>query len=401
MPNLGSSYNFGEIIAVKAMVKDDQKIDFIRITVSDASNNEFLQVINLPNSGQEILVETVLQHNDKYLTSGTYYVKISAGDGSNEFSAFREIYLNELPKALEKVLLVRQSSSSSFSIDSLSSGGEIIPFAFPNGRYEKGEIDSRFATLGMAETYYGGISSTDINSLLINASIGLPASAQNGFYNCVIHDPYNHAIYFGGNESQIRKCTAQSVSGIAFVIPEDFVAEHFALNEDFLFVHARNITNTQQNISVFNRSTGQFFQSLAIDMSIEIKGLFALNNSDQVVVAANTGGECQLVKYNKATNALNDVFTFFNQSLCSGIWPGDNGRFYISHQNGIVQYNQDIEMISTGIALEPLSLKYDTTNDLVYVATGNGLYVLSNSATTQIGYYAVANCRDVLLLYNK
>ncbi|MFM9985333.1 MAG: hypothetical protein ACKVOK_08890 [Flavobacteriales bacterium] len=401
LPASGSTYNFGDIIQVKANVKDDVKLDFIRITVTDASNNEYLQIINLTTSSNEKQVQTVLEHNDKYLTSGTYYVRITAGDGTNEFTAFREIQLNELPRALEKILLVKQNTSSFIGIDSLSSEGELMPFLFLNGRYEKGAVDSRFGTFGYAETYYGGIASVDLNSFMVNASIGLPASAENGFYNCVIHDPYNHAIYFGGNESQIRECTNQSVSNIAFVIPEDFVAEHFAINEDFLFVHVRNITSTQQNISVFHRSTGQFFQSLAIDMSTEIMGLHALSNNDQVLVAANSGSECQLVKYNNATNALNDVFTFFDQSTCTGIWPGDEGRFYIAHQDGIVQYNQDIEMISTGIALEPLSLQYDTVNDQVYVVTGNGLYVLNNTATTQIGYYATANCRDVLLQYNK
>ena len=401
LPFMGNSYQFGEIIPIKARISDDKKIDFIRITVSDASGNEYLQVLNLTSSSNEKTVETLLEHNDRYLTSGVYYVKISAGDGVNEFTAFREIYLHELPVALDKVYLVKQPSSTDFEVDSLGVDGEIYPLYFVAGRYAKGELDSRSHKFCFAETAFGSINIIDMEDGVVNSSNSLPSSAEDGFYNCVVHDPFKHSVYFGGNESQIRECTSFASLNIQFLIPGDFIAEHFALNEDYLFVHARNIQSTQQNITVFHRETGAFLQSLALDNSIEVIGLQSLENNEQVLVIANEDGASHLFKYNNATNAFNELFTMYDQSQCLYSCSGKDGRFYIAHQNGIVQYNSDLEMISSGMSISPVTMKYEPVNDRLYVMTGGILYTLNSSADTEIISYVIPNCRDVLFQYNK
>lgn len=398
-PQAGSTYYYDDFLSVAAHVSDDKQLQSIKVSVTNAGGQEFLQSINYVDAGTEKHISTSLYHNDLYLASGTYYVTITANDGENEMKAFREIQLVEAPAVLEKFFIMSQYSSDLAQMDTYIDN-TFSQINYFNAQYGKGMVNSRQHFFAYGNNTSGTLLIYDALDYSLISFVQTNGISSSDYFNCAVSDESNGDIYYGADINQIWRVGANASINAAIVLPDNFFAHHLAISDDFVFASTRNIQNTQQTISVFNKSTGALFQSLAIDVAYDLKGI-TLIDDNRILLIGNQNGESLFKYYNNETNALNNVFTFYNTSECTGVWPGAEGYFFVAHNEGIVKYNTDAEMLSTGLELTPLKMVYEKVSGQVFAVTADGVHLLNSSATSESDFIATTNCRDVLLLYNK
>ena len=398
-PSAGTTYDYEEGIPVHASVSDDKQLTSIRIDVTNATNQQFLQSISYLDVGVSKEVNTFIFNDDLYLESGNYFVRITASDGSNESVVYQEITLNEAPTLLQKIYVVKEYDANYFEIDSLTTSASTEVAGYFNGSYAVGGIDSRYKICVIGNQEQHVIQTYDANSFQTisgQATISSPAD----YARDIFYDEATHSFLIGGYDGKIWKVNNSGLVSTAFDTFSALNAEHLVATDNMVFVHLRHPLGTGQNMSVYNRSSGTLIQSMTFDDAFDVKGMFVLDD-DHILVAGNAGGESLFQVYNNMTNFFNEVFTFYDHTEISGVWPGPPGRFYVGHADGIVTYDLDIQITSTGLPIQPAKLVYEKISGNVYAIEPSSIHILNTNATAELGSISGTSYLDVLLLYNK
>jgi hypothetical protein len=90
-PSEGAVFFYYNLISVGAHVTDEKNIEKIDIDIVDAANRIYLSAEDIfPGSGKYD-VQLNIAHDNLYLETGTYYVRVTADDGENVTTEYREI----------------------------------------------------------------------------------------------------------------------------------------------------------------------------------------------------------------------------------------------------------------------------------------------------------------------
>jgi hypothetical protein len=395
-PNAGAQFFFGDAIPVKAKVTDETSIEYIRIQITNAANQIFLQSILYKDEGREKDIETSIFNSDFYLESGTYFIRITASDGTNESVAFRECQLYGAPKKLDKVYVVRQTSWNDVTIDSVNAFG-LHTMNFLNVDYAGAQIDSRYQTISFLNNTENHIYHYQLPEFLLLSNFNEPATELDYFQQSK-YDEQSHAMYAGtvtGKLMRMNMNGGEIVNSIQQVYNDRVV--DFLVTSNYIYVLTES-TIGQQRISAYYRNTAVFYQAIALDF--DAVGILEFQDENHILIAGNEDGALFKI-YNNQTNALNDVFQFYDQETLSGIWPGDNGDFYVYHNDGIVRYTNDMDNYSIGLNIQPTAMKYEPLTNRVFVVSENGLSILNESINLELNNYSSTEIKDVLFHYNK
>jgi len=389
-PTAGSTFNYLDEIPISASVKDETTIERIQVQITNSSNQSFLQTIEYNEVVNDKQIHTFISHDDLYLNSGVYYVKITATDGENESIAFREIILTEAPTVLKHVYVIHGNDSQTI-IDTVGNAAIASFLTLPFG-YDMGEINSRYNIMLMNH---------EDRMYILNADTG--TELYNEFHNTsdvteTVFDKSNNSIYTGTVDGYVFKTDRYGLTSIFSYQPNQTI-NNLLVSENYVFVDMTNLPQTIRSLNVFQKNTGAFVQSIQVDF--DMKEIIDLGNENLFLLVGNENGEGVLKYYNRQTNFFNSVFTFYNHSIIHDAWPTANNQFIVSHEDGLIAYSNDLQMQPTGIDLQPMKLVHEKLSGLNYAVKENGVYVLNTNATQQISFYPISDCKDVLLLYNK
>ena len=189
-PAQGSFYYFGDDIPIEAIVEDNEQLESIEVAITDRQGNRVLRTETYSPSESTFKINLSIKHDDPYLSSGTYYVRVRASDGENEQFAFREIQLTEAPRQIENLFVIRDTGGSC-SIDSLSESTLNPCLQFPH-QYFKGGINARTNQLVICSTNPDDLSSYSYPWFEI-LNTNFPPS--NDIITAFYHDPPNNCFY--------------------------------------------------------------------------------------------------------------------------------------------------------------------------------------------------------------
>lgn len=389
-PSTGSVFNFTEDIFISATVSDNINLESIRIQITNSSNQSFLNQIEYTNAGTEKNIQTHITHNDLYLNSGTYYVKITAKDNDNESILFRQITLVEAPLELRRIYVVRSNGGATM-MDTLGNG-TVQAFSTLSHSYDFGEISSRYNLL--LANYGDRMSVLEANSTnLMHTEFHNTSSVMSTF-----NDEQGGSFYTGTNDGYIFKTDRYGATSTFLYQPNQRIL-NMLVTENFVLADIQNMQQTIRTLQMFHKNSGAFVQS--VNISFDLKELIYLGNENLILAVGNEAGEGVLKYYNRQTNFFNQVFTFYNDSEVFNAWQSSANRFIVSQADGLITYNYDLEVINSGLVLQPDKVVFEKLAGLLYAVKSEGIYVLNTNATQQLAYYPATNCKDLLLLYNK
>lgn len=391
-PTPGSSFHPEDIIPVSATITDDNRIEKVRVQIVNAAGQSFMQTKEFFPDGNSYELHTSFLHNDLYLSTGPYYVKITAFDKDNEKIEFRQIQLTEVPVQLMNILLIRSAGSGSY-IDTLS-GSSIHPYAGLNHSHHIGAINSRHQLILSAED----------DELNILRTSDLSVVSTHGHFNSTvinaINDEYSQNLYSTTIDGYIYEINQYGSTSIYAYFDQQSIRD-LLITRDYIFLYHHNLSHTQRSISVIKKSTRNVVQSLPVPVQFNLVKMIFLGSEDKILLVGNEDNSGKFIYYNRNTNALNEIYTFYNHSHVFNAWNTSPNRFIVAQHDGLVNYTYNLNMLNTGIAIEPHKLIYEKISDLLYAYNETGVYVFNTNASSIINFIPYADCKDLMILYNK
>jgi hypothetical protein len=376
---------------VNATVQDDRQLEYVTLEIIDAQNIRFLETKSYYPTGNTLEINYTIAHNDLFLSSGTYYVKITASDGVNQQIAFREIQLIEAPRLLERIFVVRDVGGTT-AIDSLSGNNLLPSFTYAHA-YNFGGIDSRTQQLVLCGANPATLASYSYPDLqTINAAFPLTDDVISAFY----HDKRQHSFFWGTEQGHIWKTTTSGTQLVALTGPSRVT--HIGMHSGYLLVATQGVTNNF--IHVIRADNGIIETTLPF--SWELKGTVELaSDNNRVLLIGNQNNAAHFVWLNLATTAFNEVFNFYETSLVRSLCIGSGNDFYVVHENGLAHYSNALDSYTLNADLTPTKLIYDDLQHVLCGVLTDELLFLNETGLNTLQSIASPGIQDVWLKYNK
>lgn len=391
-PGEGSVFYYQDVLNIEALITDNECLESIIVEVTDAQNNRYLTAQSFTPSDNRLELNHTIVHNDLYLKSGTYYVRITADDGVNEQIAFREIQLIEAPRFIERIFAI-SSVGSSTTIDTLhdQSGMPCINF---DHAYRFGGIDSRNKQLVAISSSPSSLISY---SLPFFENLNTPFPSTNDAITVNAHDKLSHRFLWGTQSGNVWSTStsgtqlfAQTTSNSAITCiarcPSHIIV--IAATEGESFIYA---LRTDNGIAEF---------SLTVDWEV-IGAIHLVGESERVLLLGNQNGAAHFAWLNLTTSAVNEVFNFYESSTVQSAYSCENNDFIVIHEAGIARYYNLLNNYTLNTSLHPEKIVYDDLENQIWAVTTQTLYRMDGAAQSTLQTIPASNLVDVWILYNK
>jgi Bacterial Ig domain len=392
-PAIGSTFYYDNIISIRARITDNQRLKSIELEITDAQNNRFLTSETYTPTGNSYDIATDIQHNDRYLSSGTYFVRITASDGENEQIAFREIQLVEAPRRLERLFVIRTSGTTA-AIDTLSNSA-LQPCLSFNNDYLFGGIDSRTQQL-----IASGSDPESFMSLAFPFFNPLPASfpATTDVLTSFHHDKVNHRFLWGTQSGTIWKTDATGTQ--LFSSEANGSVQVIGVCPSHLITITQSAGNNAYYVNAHRSDNGVL--EIALPISWEVKAIIHLEaESQRVLLVGNQSGAAHFAWLNLATSAINEVFNFYETSPVSYACEAEQNDFVVIHEAGIARYNNLLDSYTLGNTVNATKVVFDDLENALWAVTPQTLYKMDANGQNILQTIAAPGLLDVWIKYNK
>lgn len=391
-PTLGATFYYNGTINIEAVVTDDRQLQSVMVEITDAQNNRYLSSQLFTPTEKYFEVNLAIQCNDLYLSSGSYYVRITANDGENEQIAFREIQIMEAPRIIERIFAVR-SNGLTASIDTLHDVS-LLPCLDFEGDYRYGDIESRTRHLVAS-----GSSPSSLLSLSLpyfeNLSTAFPPS--NDELSAFFHDRIGYRFLWGTQSGEIWSTTS---SGTQLFSPAATNASItcIARSNEHIIVISGGTESTY--IHILRSDNGIVETSIQVDWEV-MGAVHLIAEDNRVLLVGNQNGASHFAWLNLVTSAINEVFNFYESSPVRGVYECEGNDFFVVHDVGITRYYNLLNNYTINNSLIPEKIKYDDLENQLWAITPQQLYRLEGTGQSILQTLPASNVVDLWIQYNK
>ncbi len=390
-PTAGATFYYLNTINIQATIQDDRQIESVKLEITNSQNVRFLETKQFFPTNSAFNLNYTLSHSDLYLTSGTYYVKITATDGTTESIAFREVQLIEAPRLLERLFIVRNIGGSS-AVDTLHSNGlsPCLNFAHP---FLFGGIDSRSQQLVLSSNSPSSLLSYSYPDFeTINASFPPNNEIITSFY----HDKEHHCFLWGTQQGNIWRTSVAGTQlfttiGVSPVI-------NIGAHTNYILASSQGSPN---NYIYVIRNDNGIIES-ALPFSWELKGILDLSaDNSRVLLVGNENSAAHFTWLNLTTNSFNEVFNFYEPSAVQAVCDAGGNDFYVVHSNGLAHYSNVMDNYTLNPDETPTKVIFDDLDNRLFAVKQNELRVLNTTGLSTLQTISAPGIIDVWLKYNK
>jgi hypothetical protein len=392
-----SQHNVLQYIHVKVDASDDKNIESITISIQNSSGVNVVSSFKTYPATASANISHTFHINDIHIPTGSYSIRVEAFDGTNSKTAFREIYLNEVQRALKRIMITRFDGISVY-IDSLATN-QFINFFNTPGDYSSAAISSWWQQIYLQGIFNSPLTAYQAEDMSPLWSVPAQPNGTLPYFNSLTYLSSSHYLYSSNGYGFLKAynktgITVENIFSPGGRLP--FCATE--LGSYIITEHRDNVTGNHL-LGVHNKGSGTLMQTFPVTfiwVKLESRG------TDQIVLAGNNGNQGELRVYSvSAGNMFEPV----------NIPPGkvydmvkiDNDNYLISHESGILKYtytNSNLVNITTGNKAQ--CLNYDETLGLVLAAEGNTLSGYNPfTGAGSFSYTASDSIRNILLLFNK
>ncbi len=364
-PLENESFNLPDTMFIKAVVSDDKNIESIQIVIT---NELFIPVFggySFPPNGNPTTIEDELVIDDILMESGVYYLKIKAFDGVNSKNAYRKIYINEVARELENVIIITKNTGN-LDVQSIDPGFSLSTLFSVNGFYEVSEINSRYQLLYVAGRYYDNLNAFD----LIKNEKEWTIEGKNNpplpyFRNLYLS---NDILYVSNSESEIRAYNDALVNIATAVLQANRVPGKCIEQGDYLISEAKEIAGVHSYLLSFFTVSGSLYNERLIDM--DVIGLFP-RGENQVYVVANNSADGGVFVYDIQSNGLDEIRTFAGDMVIGSEFVDEN-NLLIAFADGVYLYKYSFNSLTAFVAnISVGTMSFDKLANILYIAESN------------------------------
>jgi hypothetical protein len=208
-PVSGQSYKMGDTIAVNAHVSDNEHLASVNVTLTDLNHTLQQGSYNVPVQSANFIININYILTNIHLSTGNYYIQITADDGYNTASYYQSIHITESPTQFWGYCLVLNDSLK--AIHRRDSSMHEQPTILLNSKYNGMKYGGYYQQLYV--NGYGNSQSFEaylMQASSMNPAYSVSASTTQQNYTCLYTDgskPYigfeNSNIYSYDNMGNI------------------------------------------------------------------------------------------------------------------------------------------------------------------------------------------------------
>ena len=323
-PGQGCSYaldstlgTYTMTINVNAQVSDNEHLASINVTLVDINHVPQQGSVNVPISSADFTFNLNYEVTQFRLPSGTYYIQVTASDGSNTTVAYQPIYIYTSPSILWGYCAVLKSNNK--SIGFYGPSGNSLVYSIPlNQSYNGMKYGGYNAQLyvngnGTQMPFQAFSMQPQSNLLAFTESANL--SQQN--YTCLYTD--GNKPYVGFSNGDIYSYLSTSFPSTSYRYSTgNAVYPYFFTTTSLYGVGAfKNTNGTPDQLVAFNLSSGSTFQHFQLVINTALKSVVAIFEKAQdslYVLGNDTNNNAVVYIYSPVENRIS-AYSFAGTGL--------------------------------------------------------------------------------------
>ncbi|MCD4730870.1 MAG: DUF4625 domain-containing protein [Bacteroidales bacterium] len=382
-------------IPVIADISDDNIIENVKV---DLVNNVFypiLPAIFLYPKTASYHLDIEYPIDDVYLESGDYYIHIRAEDGTNNKNQYQLIWINGIPRQLEKVIVLTQSNFNEIKVSEIDKSDNFNSLFDINGDYSGSGTNSRYQQLYITGKDLINLTTFDLLSLELDwlKETFPPVPMHND--DCLYFD---EKLYVSFHTNYIYGYRYNGSQMFNTSVENDKTPSRLAKFNEFLLVDLQSKTGGITYLATFYLATGAEKQRLATNY--KIVDFFEIDNNN-VLIAGNSLGEGVLKLYDPYLNIETHLLPVPGKIVC--IEKLTDNNFIIGTDNMMLIYDHD-QSILTSILPGKVAyrIRFDETENNIYTVAPKQIEKIKYPQMLfQKSYPIPDSIFNIHLLYNK
>lgn len=391
------NYSTYDIISFKADISDETKIAMANVTLVDENYVPVHSTLPFTVTSPRMTVNTTYALDNIHLSTGLYYLMITATDGDNDSRAYKPVHITGIPKALKKIFLATANGTSTNMsyIDSTFSG--VTPYRTFSGDYLGTSVSSYYQEVFMCGNYSGSYTGVELQSNAVKFSVSPLISATPYFTGYYSEDKNNYVARYDGTIKGYDRLGNIMYTGNA---NSGCFVRKMIRSSNYMVAEEKSKTSSSR-LLVTLYSTGAAQQQVAISQDVVA---FCRKDDDNVFAFGNNAGAGVIMLYDRVHNNLWSPYpyTLPAGTILSAVRI-DADTYLLGHSNGtIYKYNYQTSSLTTYVTgYTAIQLKYDEIDNRVYIAETNLVTGLDYPSLTVVSSVPCAeNILGMDLLYN-
>lgn len=390
-PIQNSSYNTFDTIPIRALLKDDKGLKFASAELQDADLVTVLPPSSKSLNEPEFQFITSLIINNIHLSSGKFYVLITAKDEVNTTRSFTEIHVNGLP-LITKGYMVYETIGEQVELHNYFDGTDSVKWV-KEGPFKDGLVDNYHQQAGYLQQPDGPFFTLPLYPLFNPWE--LPPS-QGGITFCRAQ-PDQVGIQIGYKNGTLAIFIEEGNLRKTYQSDQDYYPALSLINGDNVIVWQVKDNPDQNRIEVFF-AAGGLRQVSAYNPHV----INLVNKSEnEFFIGANENGNGILQTYNLDNGIFWDNHDFIDNPIVA-LCQGKAGVVFIATEQGIYKYDTNSQSVPSLISdLLAVHLEWDYVNQVLIITTEDELMILNSFWNPIITYPLNGEPEKLMIWYSK
>ena len=392
-PLNNTSFQIPCVIQVDGTVHDNQLLSRIEISVVDEYLLPVTTTTTQDISGNQFEFNEQFMINDRLLSSGNYFVKVSVEDEEgNSNSSYTDINISEVTRELMGIYLVT-SNQSITNLNFLDDVGNIALKATIHGSHKVSEANSKHQYIFIGTDIRGISLESDFYTSKWEVPF-LPSTYD--FFQDVKKSKDKDQLYISNGDGVVRRFDKNGIQIGGYIA--DFQNWFANLNEIKNYILVDTYSNLFTRwITVFNKGSG--IEQTRKSITGEVVEIGLVNNSLCFILIQN-GNDFYLAHYDLNTNNLWIESNVQNNHCHHAQIKGN--YLYVTSDEGLYRFNYSTYQMLPLIANFPCSqIELEEISGDLIISDAQHLYLYNE----QIGIYNTIGTTDsvenILVYYNK
>ena len=365
-PTQNLYFNYGDTIKVRGKVTNERNIQSVKISIYNQNKDvEVVPSVNFTNLSKEFDINQNIVFTDPTISTGIYYVCVSAHDGLKINKIFIPINLVEMRKKLLGILCYTYNTQYFKTLSLLDTLNNIHSINTFEGDYETSEVSSQYRLIFSGGALTGDFMCYDLsynrtNWHLSNLSNNISAWFRSTYF-------HNSIIYVSTNNGIINGYTIAGTPVKSYRLENNWVGVQMLNYENRFFAIVEKLGYNLPQIAQFYNSSSQFLNQQPLTFQ-PIK-MFE-NEPGQLIIFGVENGISKSFLFYYEDNHIN-VHTVFGSTTIKDVVKISDTQYLILTTEGVLLYSSDLNV---GISM---LCSFTNGNSILFDSLNNQFFVIS------------------------
>jgi hypothetical protein len=394
-PKENEVFTIFDTIQINAVIKHVSNIEKINLTVTDRQLKPVISSKSIAVTGNEIVIDTFLVVDNKYIEDNLHYLHIEIKDGRNLFNSWTTINITPLKKELSNLMFVSGVGTLN-NLQLINENDENIKVYSWTSDYLSGFIDSRYRIFYTAGYNNGGLIGRNLDNNSANWAIAGQPTGNIPYFNSfsAIEGRVSLGLWDGSIDSYdqngMKIFSSPKLTGGRF--------SHIVNLKRHIIGIFTPFTSGNRKLLIYNYPAGNLYQSLEVDGNPV--GLIRISDFKAFLLIENDG-MVKAYQYNSQEKSLDFIHNVTNHNVIDV--DGDAQNMFLATGDAILWYRSDINSTVKYLSVSDSALLvFEPEDKMLYVSMDKQIiaYQLPSVVPQKI-YEVDEHVKDILLLYNK